>query len=322
MESIKSTGKAIDISVVVPCYNEQGALPFYYDKMKEVMALLPELLFEIIIVDDGSTDGTLEVAKQLAKSDEHIRYISFSRNFGKEAAMYAGLKNASGKYTAIMDADLQDPPEMLPKMYRVITEEGYDAVGTRRVTRKGEPPVRSFFARKFYKIMSRISKANMVDGARDYRLMNRKYVDALLSLGEYNRFSKGLFGWVGFKVKWLEFENVNRIAGETKWSFGQLFLYSLDGIVAFSNVPLYMASIAGIGSFIAAIAAMIFIIVRRLVFGDPVAGWASTVVIILFIGGIQLLSIGILGLYLSKLYLEAKNRPIYLLDETNIKDAR
>lgn len=321
MESIKSTGKAIDISVVVPCYNEQGALPFYYDKMKEVMALLPELLFEIIIVDDGSTDGTLEAAKQLAKSDERIRYMSFSRNFGKEAAMYAGLKNASGKYTAIMDADLQDPPEMLPKMYRVITEEGYDAVGTRRVTRKGEPPVRSFFARKFYKIMSRISKANMVDGARDYRLMNRKYVDALLSLGEYNRFSKGLFGWVGFKVKWLEFENVNRIAGETKWSFGQLFLYSLDGIVAFSNVPLYMASIAGIGSFIAAIAAMIFIIVRRLVFGDPVAGWASTVVIILFIGGIQLLSIGILGLYLSKLYLEAKNRPIYLLDETNIKDA-
>ena len=322
MESIKSTGKAIDISVVVPCYNEQGALPFYYDKMKEVMALLPELSFEIIIVDDGSTDGTLETAKQLAKSDDRIRYISFSRNFGKEAAMYAGLKNASGKYTAIMDADLQDPPEMLPKMYRVITEEGYDAVGTRRVTRKGEPPVRSFFARKFYKIMSRISKANMVDGARDYRLMNRKYVDALLSLGEYNRFSKGLFGWVGFKVKWLEFENVNRIAGETKWSFGQLFLYSLDGIVAFSNVPLYMASIAGIGSFIAAIAAMIFIIVRRLVFGDPVAGWASTVVIILFIGGIQLLSIGILGLYLSKLYIEAKNRPIYLLDETNIKDAR
>ncbi len=322
MESIKSTGKAIDISVVVPCYNEQGALPFYYDKMKEVMALMPELSFEIIIVDDGSTDGTLEAAKQLAKIDERIRYISFSRNFGKEAAMYAGLKNASGKYTAIMDADLQDPPEMLPKMYRVITEEGYDAVGTRRVTRKGEPPVRSFFARKFYKIMSRISKANMVDGARDYRLMNRKYVDALLSLGEYNRFSKGLFGWVGFKVKWLEFENVNRIAGETKWSFGQLFLYSLDGIVAFSNVPLYMASIAGIGSFIAAIAAMIFIIVRRLVFGDPVAGWASTVVIILFIGGIQLLSIGILGLYLSKLYLEAKNRPIYLLDETNIKDAR
>lgn len=322
MESIKSTGKAIDISVVVPCYNEQGALPFYYDKMKEVMALMPELSFEIIIVDDGSTDGTLEAAKQLAKSDDRIRYISFSRNFGKEAAMYAGLKNASGKYTAIMDADLQDPPEMLPKMYRVIAEEGYDAVGTRRVTRKGEPPVRSFFARKFYKIMSRISKANMVDGARDYRLMNRKYVDALLSLGEYNRFSKGLFGWVGFKVKWLEFENVNRIAGETKWSFGQLFLYSLDGIVAFSNVPLYMASIAGIGSFIAAIAAMIFIIVRRLVFGDPVAGWASTVVIILFIGGIQLLSIGILGLYLSKLYLEAKNRPIYLLDETNIKDAR
>ena len=295
------------ISIVVPCFNEKEALPLFYNKITQVFNQMSqasqtaELSYELIIVDDGSMDGTLDVAKELAANDSGVKYISFSRNFGKEAAMYAGLQHAVGEYVAIMDADLQDPPEMLPKMYQVLTKEGYDAVGTRRVTRKGEPPIRSFFARKFY------------------RLMNRKYVNALLSLKEYNRFSKGLFGWVGFKVKWLEFENVNRVAGETKWSFWQLFLYSLDGIVAFSNAPLYIASIAGVFSFIVAIAAMLFIIIRRLVFGDPVAGWASTVVIILFIGGIQLLSIGILGLYLSKLYLEAKDRPIYLIGESNIE---
>ena len=305
--------------------NTAGALPLFYNKITQVFDQMSQasetagLSYELIIVDDGSMDGTLDVAKELAANDSGVKYISFSRNFGKEAAMYAGLQHAVGEYVAIMDADLQDPPEMLPKMYQVLNKEGYDAVGTRRVTRKGEPAIRSFFARKFYRLMSRISKANMVDGARDYRLMNRKYVDALLSLKEYNRFSKGLFGWVGFKVKWLEFENVNRVAGETKWSFWQLFLYSLDGIVAFSNAPLYMASIAGVFSFIVAIIAMLFIIIRRLVFGDPVAGWASTVVIILFIGGIQLLSIGILGLYLSKLYLEAKDRPIYLIGESNIE---
>ena len=276
------------ISIVVPCFNEKEALPLFYNKITQVFDQMSQesetagLYYELIIVDDGSMDGTLDVAKELAANDSGVKYISFSRNFGKEAAMYAGLQHAVGEYVAIMDADLQDPPEMLPKMYQVLNKEGYDAVGTRRVTRKGEPAIRSFFARKFYRLMSRISKANMVDGARDYRLMNRKYVDALLSLKEYNRFSKGLFGWVGFKVKWLEFENVNRVAGETKWSFWQLFLYSL-------------------------------------VFGDPVAGWASTVVIILFIGGIQLLSIGILGLYLSKLYLEAKDRPIYLIGESNIE---
>lgn len=295
------------ISIVVPCFNEKEALPLFYNKITQVFDQMSQesetagLYYELIIVDDGSMDGTLDVAKELAANDSGVKYISFSRNFGKEAAMYAGLQHAVGEYVAIMDADLQDPPEMLPKMYQVLNKEGYDAVGTRRVTRKGEPAIRSFFARKFY------------------RLMNRKYVDALLSLKEYNRFSKGLFGWVGFKVKWLEFENVNRVAGETKWSFWQLFLYSLDGIVAFSNAPLYMASIAGVFSFIVAIIAMLFIIIRRLVFGDPVAGWASTVVIILFIGGIQLLSIGILGLYLSKLYLEAKDRPIYLIGESNIE---
>ena len=320
------------ISIVVPCFNEKEALPLFYNKITQVFDQMSQasetagLSYELIIVDDGSMDGTLDVAKELAANDSGVKYISFSRNFGKEAAMYAGLQHAVGEYVAIMDADLQDDVhaieqmvDLLPKMYQVLNKEGYDAVGTRRVTRKGEPAIRSFFARKFYRLMSRISKANMVDGARDYRLMNRKYVDALLSLKEYNRFSKGLFGWVGFKVKWLEFENVNRVAGETKWSFWQLFLYSLDGIVAFSNAPLYMASIAGVFSFIVAIAAMLFIIIRRLVFGDPVAGWASTVVIILFIGGIQLLSIGILGLYLSKLYLEAKDRPIYLIGESNIE---
>ncbi len=310
------------VSIIVPCFNEKEALPLFYNKISNIMQLMNqtvEVSFELIIVDDGSQDDTLSVAKNLADNDARVKYISFSRNFGKEAAMYAGLQHATGDYVAIMDADLQDPPDMLPEMYRVLTEEGYDAVGTRRVTRKGEPPIRSFFARKFYRLMSKISKANMVDGARDYRLMNRKYVDALLSLKEYNRFSKGLFGWVGFKVKWLEFENINRVTGETKWSFWQLFLYSLDGIVAFSNAPLYMASIAGVFSFVIAIIAMLFIIIRRLVFGDPVAGWASTVVIILFIGGIQLLSIGVLGLYLSKLYLEAKDRPIYLIGESNIE---
>ncbi len=318
MPSIGRKKGNVDISIVVPCFNEEKALPYFYDEIVRVMESMKEQQFEVIFVDDGSDDKTLSVAIELAKKDERIKYISFSRNFGKEAAMFAGLKYATGDYVAIMDADLQDPPALLPEMYSVLTEEGYDAVGTRRVSRKGEPPIRSFFARAFYKLMRKISKANMVDGARDYRLMNRKYVDALLSLGEYNRFSKGLFGWIGFKVKWIEYENVNRVAGETKWSFGQLFLYSLDGIVAFSNAPLYAASIAGIFSFLTAIIAMIFIIIRRLIFGDPVAGWASTVVIILFIGGIQLLSIGVLGLYLSKMYLETKNRPIFIVDETNI----
>ena len=306
------------LSVIVPAYNEEGLVLAAAQRLHEVLAGA-DIPHEVIFVDDGSRDRTWDEIDMAHQNFPDVRGLRFSRNFGKEAAMYAGLQHAVGEYVAIMDADLQDPPEMLPKMYQVLTKEGYDAVGTRRVTRKGEPPIRSFFARKFYRLMSRISKANMVYGARDYRLMNRKYVDALLSLKEYNRFSKGLFGWVGFKVKWLEFENVNRVAGETKWSFWQLFLYSLDGIVAFSNAPLYIASIAGVFSFIVAITAMLFIIIRRLVFGDPVAGWASTVVIILFIGGIQLLSIGILGLYLSKLYLEAKDRPIYLIGESNIE---
>ena len=240
------------ISIVVPCFNEKEALPLFYNKITQVFNQMSQasetsgLSYELIIVDDGSMDGTLDVAKELATNDSGVKYISFSRNFGKEAAMYAGLQHAVGEYVAIMDADLQDPPEMLPKMYQVLTKEGYDAVGTRRVTRKGEPAIRSFFARKFYRLMSRISKANMVDGARDYRLMNRKYVDALLSLKEYNRFSKGLFGWVGFKVKWLEFENIQRVCGTTKWSFWGLFIYAIDGIVAFSTAPVRFAAWLGI----------------------------------------------------------------------------
>lgn len=319
---VKSIGKEkctdMDISIIVPCYNEEKAIPFFYKKICSVIDGMPQLEFEVLFIDDGSIDKTLKEIQRLSQADSRIKFLSFSRNFGKEAAMYAGMQYSSGDYVAIMDADLQDPPELLPEMYSIVVNEEYDAVGTRRVSRRGEPPIRSFFARKFYRLMSKISKANMVDGARDYRLMNRKYVNAILSLQEYNRFSKGLFGWIGFRVKWLEYENVNRVAGETKWSFWQLFLYSLDGIVAFSNAPLYMASIAGIMSFMAAVFAMIFIIIRRLVFGDPVAGWASTVVIILFIGGIQLLSIGVLGLYMSKIYLESKKRPIYIIDKTNI----
>ena len=276
--------------------------------------MLPELSFEIIIVDDGSTDGTLETAKQLAKSDDRIRYISFSRNFGKEAAMYAGLKNASGKYTAIMDADLQDPPAILPEMYGYI-EEGYDSVATRRVDRKGEPPIRSFFARRFYGLMRKISKTEIVDGARDYRLMTRQVTDAILAMKEYNRFSKGIFGWVGYKTKWLEYENVQRAAGETKWSFWKLFLYSLDGIMAFSTVPLSIASVFGILFCVVAFIFMVFIFVRALIYGDPVAGWPSTVCIISLIGGVQLMCLGIMGQYLSKMYMEVKDRPKYLVKE-------
>ena len=312
--------KDIDISIVIPCFNEQEAIPYYYEAMCSVMKDMADTGFELVFVDDGSRDNTLEVIQKLAEKDRRIKYLSFSRNFGKEAAILAGLRNAGGLYVGIMDVDLQDPPELIPQMYHALTEEGYDAVGTRRVTRKGEPVIRSFFARRFYRLMRKISKADMVDGARDYRLMNRKYVDALLEMKEYNRFSKGLFGWIGFKTKWLEYENTKRVAGETKWSFWQLLIYSLDGIVGFSTVPLYMASIAGIISFIIAIISMLFIIIRKLAFGDPVAGWASTIVIILFIGAIQLLSIGILGLYLSKVYLETKDRPIYILDKTNIDD--
>ncbi len=306
------------VSIIIPCYNEEQAIPYFVNEIRKVEKLMTDMYnesIECIFVDDGSKDKTLSVLK-----DNNLKYISFSRNFGKESAIYAGLKAAKGDYVAIMDADLQDPPELLPEMYLYISKEGYDSVGTRRVTRKGEPVIRSFFARRFYKLMNSISQTNIVDGARDYRLMNRKFVDALLSMGEYNRFSKGLFGWVGFKNKWMEFENVERVAGETKWSFWKLFKYSIEGIVAFSTTPLVLSSVFGVICCIAAFLFICFIVVRKLIFGDPVNGWASIVSIQLFLGGIQLLCLGISGQYLSKTYLETKKRPIYIVGETNIED--
>ena len=304
------------ISIVVPCYNESEAIPYFYEEIQKVFPQM-DATYELVFVDDGSKDSSLEVMKSLAKKDERVIYLSFSRNFGKEAAIYAGLQHSTGDLVVIMDADLQDPPAMLPKMYRYIVEEGYDSVATRRVTRKGEPPMRSFFARLFYRLMNKISKTELVDGARDYRLMNRKFVDALLELGEYNRFSKGLFGWVGFRTKWLEYENVERVAGETKWSFWSLLVYAVDGILAFSTAPLVLSTLAGVIIGLLALIFLIVIIVRKLIFGDPVDGWASTASIILMIGGIQLFCIGILGQYLAKAYLESKRRPIYILNETN-----
>lgn len=303
------------ISVIVPCYNEEQTIHYFYEEMERVAAQMTENTFEYLFVDDGSKDDTMRCIRELREKDDKVKYVSFSRNFGKEAAMYAGLAHATGDYVAIMDADLQDPPALLPEMYRALKEEGYDSAATRRVTRKGEPPIRSFFARCFYRLMNRISDVELMDGARDFRLMNRQYVDALLSMGEYNRFSKGLFGWVGFKTKWFEYENVERVAGETKWSFWKLFKYSLDGIVAFSSTPLYAASILGAGMCGAAILAIIFIVVRQLLFGGSAYGWPSMACIVLLIGGLQMLCIGVLGLYLSKAYLEVKHRPIYIVKE-------
>lgn len=310
------------VSIIVPVFNEEESLPLFYDefiRLRERMRAEFAEELELILVDDGSRDGSLALMKGLAERDTDVKYISFSRNFGKESAIFAGLSNARGDYAVLMDADLQDPPSLLPEMYRALREEGYDSVATRRVSRSGEPPIRSFFARRFYALMNRISRTDMVDGARDYRLMSRRFVDALLSLGEYNRFSKGLFGWVGFKTKWLEYENVERVAGETKWSFWGLFLYAIDGIVAFSTVPLQISAVLGVLLSLAAFLALVFIVVRRVLFGDPVAGWASTMTMLLFTSGIQMLFIGILGQYLAKTYLEVKKRPVYIVAETNIR---
>lgn len=303
------------ISLIVPCYNEEKALPHFWREVSAVMEKMNYLDFEVIFVNDGSKDGTLELLRGLAKEDRRAKYLSFSRNFGKEAAMYAGLQHAAGDYAAVMDADLQDPPALLEEMYRAVTQEGYDSAATRRVTRRGEPPVRSFFARMFYRLINKMADVEIVDGARDFRLMNRKFLNALLELKEYNRFSKGLFGWVGFKTKWIEFENVERVAGETKWSFWKLFLYSIEGIVAFTTVPLTLASIVGFILCLVALCSTVFIVVRKLLFGDPVSGWASTASIITFIGGIQLFFMGIFGQYLAKAYTEIKNRPIYIVAE-------
>ena len=306
------------ISVVVSCYNEEKALPLFYEEMERVRKEDFEGIveFEYIFVNDGSKDNTLKIIKELNQKDPKVRYISFSRNFGKEAAMYAGLEAAEGDYVTLMDADLQDPPALLKQMYDAIKNEGYDSVGTRRVTRKGEPPIRSFFARMFYKIINKMSNIEMVDGARDYRLMKRQVVDSIISLKEYNRYSKGLFSFVGFDTKWIEYENVERVAGETKWSFWKLFKYALEGITAFSTTPLIFSSIVGLIFCLVAFIAIIFIIVKTLVYGDPTAGWPSMACIIVFVSGIQLFTIGIIGQYLSKTYLEVKKRPIYIIKET------
>lgn len=306
------------ITIAVPCYNEEPALEPFFAAVTAVAEQMSEAEFEFLFIDDGSRDRTLEKIQELADRDSRVKYISFSRNFGKEAGIYAGLENASGDYVVIMDADLQDPPALLPEMYRLVREEGYDCVGSRRVTRKGEPPIRSFFARLFYKLINKMSDAEIVDGARDYQMMNRQVVEAILSMGEYNRFSKGIFGWIGFRKKWLEYENIERVAGETKWSFWKLFLYAIEGIVAFSTTPLVISSVFGLLCCAVALIMIVVVVVRTLIFGDPTSGWPSLVCIMLLLSGIQMLGIGILGQYLAKTYLETKHRPIYLVRQTNI----
>ena len=307
------------ISIIIPCYNEEDSIPLIYNELKKVSNNM-KYDFEFIFVNDGSIDNSLSVLKKLSAKDKQVKYIHFSRNFGKEAAMYAGLSKSKGDYVTIMDADLQDPPSLLPEMLRLIKEEGYDSVGTRRVSRKGEPKIRSFFARKFYKIINKLSKIEMVDGARDYRLMTRQMVNSILELKEYNRYSKGLFSFVGFKTYWLEYENVERVAGETKWSFWGLVKYAIEGIVAFSTLPLSIASLMGFIFCFVSFILIIIIIIKTLIFGDPTSGWPSLVCIIFFVSGIQLFCLGIIGKYLSKTYLETKNRPIYIIKESNIND--
>ena len=305
------------VTLIVPCYNEEESLPIFYRAVCEVMESLPDYSFTLLLVNDGSRDGTLALMRELSTADARVQYLSFSRNFGKEAAMYAGFCNAKTDYVAVMDADMQDPPSLLPQMLAILDEGEYDSVATRRVTREGEPPIRSFFARAFYRLINRISDADVVDGARDFRLMKREMVEAIVAMCEYNRFSKGIFGWIGFKTKWLPYKNVERAAGETKWSFWGLFKYSIDGIVNFSQAPLSIASMAGLVFTLIAFLMILFIVVRKLIFGDPVAGWASTICIILFIGGVQLLCMGIIGQYLAKTYMEVKRRPHYIIAESS-----
>lgn len=300
----------------MPCYNEEENIADFYREFMKNEAFFQEkdIELELWYIDDGSRDQTTSEVKKLIQTDSRVHLLSFSRNFGKEAAIYAGMEKAKGDYVVFLDADLQDPPSLLPEMYRYI-EQGYDSVATRRVTRKGEPPVRSFFARMFYRMMKKISKTEIMDGARDYRLMTRQVADAILSMPEYNRFSKGIFGWVGFETKWLEFENIERKKGETKWSFWRLFLYSLDGMTAFSTAPLAFAAFMGVAFCLAAFALIIFTIVRKAIFGDPTSGWPSLVCIISLISGVQLFCLGIVGQYLAKTYMEVKRRPIYLVKE-------
>ncbi len=304
------------ISIIIPCYNEQESLPIFYKKVTAVLKTL-DMDYELLFVNDGSSDNTLEELRCLSHIDPHIKYFSFSRNFGKEAAMLAGFSNASGSYIAVMDADLQDPPSLLPEMIKIIQSGEYDSVATRRVSRLGEPPVRSWFVRRFYQIINKISDTDIVDGARDFRLMRRNMVEAITSMNEYNRFSKGIFGWVGFRTYWLPYENVERVAGETKWNFWKLSQYAVDGIISFSHAPLSIASFFGITITIPSFLFMLVVVIRKLLFGNAVAGWASTICVIIFIGGLQLLCLGIIGQYIAKIYMETKHRPHYIISETN-----
>lgn len=305
------------ISLIVPCYNESQALPFFYEELCKVTNTIAKYDFEFLFINDGSKDDTLNILKKFSQNDSRVIYISFSRNFGKEAAMYAGFCNCNGDYVAVMDADMQDPPSLLPQMLEILETGEYDSVATRRVSRDGEPPIRSFFAKLFYRIINKISDADIVDGARDFRLMTRDMVNAIVKMSEYNRFSKGIFGWIGFNTYWFPYKNVERIAGTTKWSFWKLFKYSVDGIVNYSQIPLSIASWIGVGFTVVSFLMILFIIIRKIIFGDPVDGWASTVCILIFVSGIQLFCLGIMGQYISKIYLEAKRRPHYIISETN-----
>ena len=309
------------LSLIVPCYNEQESLPFFYKEVTRVIAEMKEE-YELLLIDDGSRDRTLQLMKELSSKDAHVKYFSFSRNFGKEAAMYAGFCNAIGDYVAVMDADMQDPPSLLPEMFRVLQSGEYDSVATRRVSRVGEPKIRSWFARQFYKLINRISDADIVDGARDFRLMKREMVDAIIQIGEHNRFSKGIFGWIGFRTYWMEYENVERVAGVTKWNFWKLMKYAIDGIINFSQVPLSIASWFGIGMTCLGGLMLLVVVIKKLLIGVPVAGWASIVCIIIFIGGLQLFCLGIMGQYIAKTYLEAKNRPHYIIAQTNDENSK
>ncbi len=309
------------LSIIVPCFNEQESLPAFYRETTAVLRGM-DCTYELLFVNDGSTDGTLELLRGLAEEDENVTYLSLSRNFGKESAMYAGFCNTRGDYIAVMDADLQDPPSLLPEMLQQLESGEYDCVATRREDREGEPPVRSFFARLFYRIMNRISDADIMDGARDFRLMRRDMTEAIVEMSEYNRFSKGIFGWVGFRTCWLPYKNIERVAGETKWSFWKLFKYSIDGIVNFSQVPLSIASMGGLVLTLISFLMILFIIVRKLLFGDPVLGWPSMACIVVFIGGLQLFCMGVIGQYIAKTYLETKRRPHYIVSETNGKDVQ
>lgn len=308
------------ISLIIPCYNEEAGLGILYKALTEVSAKMSEYDFEYLFINDGSKDSTLGLITEFADGDPRVKYISFSRNFGKEAAMYAGFCNAKGDYVTVMDSDMQDPPSLLPQMVEILEQGEYDSVATRRVTRAGEPPIRSFFARAFYKIINRISDANVVDGARDFRLMRREMVDTIVSMGEANRFSKGIFGWIGFKTYWLSYENVERAAGETKWSFWKLFKYAIDGMVNFSQAPLMISAWVGFFFVLVSLLAIVFVFVRKLVYGGSVEGWASLVCIMLFIAGVQLFCMGVMGSYLAKIYQESKHRPHYIVGKTNIDD--